>query len=71
MSVIAPADGKYIVQVRESAYRGNAVCHYRLHVGTFPRPLSVYPLGGKPGEEVAFRFLGDPGGEIAKDQIAE
>jgi hypothetical protein len=66
MSVIAPADGKYIVQVRESAYRGNAVCHYRLHVGTFPRPLSVYPLGGKPGEEVAFRFLGDPGGEIAK-----
>lgn len=66
LSIIAPADGKYVVQVRESAYRGNAVSHYRLHVGTFPRPLSVFPLGGRPGEPTAFRFLGDPAGEIAR-----
>jgi hypothetical protein len=64
VSVVAPADGKYVIQVRESAYQGNPGCHYRLHVGTFPRPLAVYPAGGKPGEEVEVRFLGDPAGEI-------
>ena len=36
-SIIAPEDGKYIIQVRESAYSGNGACLYRLHVGNFPR----------------------------------
>ena len=36
-SFIAPADGTYIVQVRDSAYGGDGDCRYRLHVGTFPR----------------------------------
>ncbi len=63
-SIIAPADGTYIVQVRESAYGGNGGCRYRLHVGTFPRPLAVVPAGGKLGEEIEVRFLGDPTGEI-------
>jgi hypothetical protein len=66
LSVVAPADGKYVIQVRESSYQGNPSCHYRLHVGTFPRPTAVFPLGGKPGEEVEVRFLGDPAGEIKK-----
>ena len=66
LSVLAPEDGKYIVQVRESAFRGNNLCHYRLHVGGFPRPTAVLPLGGKPGEEVAFRFIGDPSGELTR-----
>ncbi len=35
-SVIAPEDGKYIIQVRESAYSGNGACLYRVHVGNFP-----------------------------------
>ncbi|MBI1915285.1 MAG: PPC domain-containing protein [Planctomycetes bacterium] len=63
-SIVAPADGTYVVQVRESAYGGNGACMYRLHVGTFPRPLAVVPAGGKAGEEVEVRFLGDPTGEI-------
>jgi Bacterial pre-peptidase C-terminal domain len=63
-SILAPADGTYIVQVRESAYGGNGGCRYRLHVGTFPRPLAVVPAGGKLGEEIEVRFLGDPTGEI-------
>jgi len=63
-SVIAPADGKYVIQVRESAYGGNGNCRYRLHVGTFPRPLAVYPAGGKIGEKTAVRFLGDVAGEL-------
>jgi hypothetical protein len=63
-SVIIPADGTYYVQVRESAYGGNGACHYRLHLGTFPRPTAVVPAGGKPGEEVELTFLGDPAGPI-------
>ena len=61
-SIIVPADGTYVIQVRESAYGGNGGCHYRLHVGTFPRPMAVVPAGGKCGEEVEVTFLGDPAG---------
>ena len=50
---LAPADGKYYVQVRESSYGGDGNCYYRLHVGNFPRPIAVYPAGGKMGEQVA------------------
>jgi hypothetical protein len=62
-SIIAPADGKYVVQVRESSYGGAGNFHYRLHVGTFARPMAVVPAGGKLGEEVEVRFLGDASGE--------
>jgi hypothetical protein len=64
VSTIIPADGTYYVVVRESAYGGNGACNYRLHVGTFPRPLGVLPAGGKLGEEVEVTFLGDAGGEF-------
>ena len=63
-SIIVPADGKYVVQVRESAYGGNGACQYRLHVGTFPRPTAVIPAGGKPGEELEVTFVGDPAGPL-------
>ncbi|MSR32220.1 MAG: peptidase [Gemmataceae bacterium] len=63
-SIVAPADGNYIVQVRESAYAGNGACSYRLHVGSFPRPTAIYPVGGKAGEEVEFTCLGDPIGSF-------
>jgi hypothetical protein len=63
-SVIIPADGTYVVEVRESSYGGNGACSYRLHVGTFPRPTGVLPAGGKPGEEIEVRLLGDPTGEM-------
>ncbi|MEE3368006.1 MAG: pre-peptidase C-terminal domain-containing protein [Planctomycetota bacterium] len=63
-AIVAPEDGKYIIEVRESAYaNGN---NYRLHVGTFPRPTAAYPAGGKMGEEVEVKFLGLPSGELAQ-----
>ncbi len=61
-SIVAPADGKYYIEVRESAYAAGST--YRLHVGTFPRPKVAYPAGGKMGEEVEVRFLGMPSGEL-------
>jgi hypothetical protein len=57
-----PADGTYIIQVRESSYAGGPNGHYRMHVGTFPRPRAVYPAGGKAGDEVKVRFIGDAAG---------
>ena len=62
-SIIAPEDGKYIIQVRESAYAGNGGCLYRLHVGNFPRATAVMPAGGKPGETLTVRWIGDAAGE--------
>jgi hypothetical protein len=62
-SVVAPKDGKYIVQIRESSFGGSGECRYRLHVGRFPRPTAVIPAGGKPGATIDVRWLGDVLGE--------
>ncbi len=58
-SIVAPEDGKYIVQVRDSAYGGNGACRYRVHVGHFPRPVALLPAGGRIGEPTNVKFLGD------------
>ncbi len=62
VSVIAPADGKYRVILRDSTNSGGGACNYLLHLGSHPRPTSVYPLGGMAGETVKFTMLGDAGG---------
>ncbi|MDA7629321.1 PPC domain-containing protein [Akkermansiaceae bacterium] len=63
-SVIIPEDGAYTILVRESAYEGDPRFDYRLHVGDFPRPMSVFPPAGKPGEKIELTFTGDPTGPI-------
>ncbi len=63
-SIIAPEDGDYRILVHEAAYEGSAECIYRLHIGTFPRPKAVFPIGAKPGETREFTFIGDPAGPI-------
>jgi len=63
-AIVAPEDGRYIIEVRESAYGGGN--QYRLHVGTFPRPTAAFPPGGKLGEETEVRFLGLPSGELVQ-----
>ncbi len=65
-SVLAPEDGTFVIQVRETSYGGNDSCLYRLHVGTFPRPLAIFPPGGLAGEEVAVTLIGDAKGPIAR-----
>lgn len=66
-SIIAPADGRYIVQVRDSSYNGDGRAYYFAHIGQFPRPHSVIPSGGKPGENVTLTFLGDVSGPITRE----
>lgn len=59
VSVIAPADGKYTILVRDSSYGGNGAAFYRLHVGTYPRPTAVYPAGGQLGTKQKVTFKGN------------
>ncbi len=51
--------GTYVVGVHEASYGGGGNFYYRLHAGTYPRPTGVYPAGGKPGEEIDVKWLGD------------
>jgi len=65
-SIVVPEDGKYIIEMRDSGYGGNGECRYRLHVGNFPRPMSVFPAGGKAGEALEVTLIGDAIGPTAK-----
>jgi hypothetical protein len=66
ISLIVPADGTYILRLREATYGGNDNCHYRLHIGAFPRPTAVYPLGGKAGETLTLTFFSGATGEFTQ-----
>ena len=66
LSILAPEDGTYVIQVRETSYGGGDNGAYRLHVGSFPRPVAVYPGGGKAGEELEVTFLGDASGPLKR-----
>ena len=46
----APKAGTYRVVIRDSSFSGFDQAFYRLHVGTYPRPVAVVPAGSKPGE---------------------
>ncbi len=67
-SVVAPKAGKYIIEVRESSFGGNDNCQYRLHVGDFPRPMTVLPAGGRPGETIQATIV-DSTGNTWKESI--
>ena len=58
---VAETEGRYCIAVSEATYGGSGDCHYRLHMGQFPRPFAVLPYGGKPGSQTEVRWLGDPG----------
>jgi hypothetical protein len=71
-SVVAPKTGKYTIELRETSYRGDDASTYRLHVGKFPRPSAAFPGGGKRGEEIELKLLGDPLGElVAKAKLPD
>ena len=53
--------GKHQIVVSEAAYGGGGNFYYRLHIGQFPRPLAVSPMGGAPGTDVQLTWLGDSG----------
>jgi hypothetical protein len=42
-----PADGQYLLEVRDVVYRGRWTFVYRLSIGVLPYLASLYPLGGQ------------------------
>lgn len=69
-SFVAEYDGEYVLQIRESSYRGSGNSFYRLHVGSFRRPDVVYPAGGKMGSKVKVRFIEGKTGESFEEEAA-
>lgn len=45
----APAEGKYVILIRDMLYRGTPKSIYRLSMGSLPYKTFVYPAGGKRG----------------------
>jgi len=56
---IAEEAGRHVLAISEAAYGGAGNYRYRIHVGDFPRPLGITPMGGVPGSEVQVTWLGD------------
>jgi hypothetical protein len=57
----APRDGRFVVEVRESTFKGAGAAVYRLRLGEFPAASVVFPAGGRRGTTVAVTPAGGPG----------
>ncbi|MEI7837467.1 MAG: hypothetical protein WCK05_13795, partial [Planctomycetota bacterium] len=53
-----PADGEYVVEIRDSLYRGREDFVYRLTVGELPFITSIFPLGGQAGAKTPVALTG-------------
>ncbi len=64
-----PADGEYLLEIRDSIYRGREDFVYRVDVGQLPFITSIFPLGGRQGEPLAVSARGWnlPGDRIRLD----
>jgi hypothetical protein len=64
LSIVSKYDGYVTVEVSQSMYFP-VTAPYLLHVGTQPFPLAAvtaYPLGGRAGEKLNIKLLGDVAG---------
>ncbi len=52
------ADGQYVLEIRDSLYRGREDFIYRLSIGALPYITDIYPLGGKRGSSMAVQLHG-------------
>jgi len=64
ISFVAPEDGKYILALKDSTNAAPGQGRYLLHVGSFPRPLTIFPAGGQVGEQLKVTYLGDAAGPL-------
>lgn len=55
-SVLAPVDGMYTIEITSAGANADADSQYALHIGNFPRPYSVFPLGVKAGTKTDITF---------------
>ncbi len=69
LSIVAPHDGTYYVEIKQQIFYPPRQAWYRAHIGTFSRPTAIFPAGGQAGTTIEARILGDPTG-VRTDQIA-
>ena len=53
-----PADGHYVVEIKDAIYRGREDFVYRITMGQLPWITSVFPLGGRVGQETPVELRG-------------
>ncbi len=58
LEVNIPADGEYVVEIKDAIYRGREDFVYRLSIGELPFLTSVFPLGGRAGSSTHFEATG-------------
>lgn len=71
LSVIAPEDGEYFIEIAQSIFSSaynSFYQHYLVHIGNFEQPQAVYPAGGPPGKSLDVTLIGDSKGD-RKTQI--
>ncbi len=56
-----PRDGNYFVEVHDARFSKQEQNFYRLKIGAYNYPESVFPLGGRHGETVSFEFTSKTG----------
>ena len=55
---MVPEDGEYVLEVRDSIFRGREDFVYRVTIGELPFVTARYPLGGREGEPLEMALLG-------------
>jgi len=53
-----PKDGEYVIEIRDSIYRGRQDFVYRIAVGELPYVTSIFPLGGPAGAQTTVELKG-------------
>ncbi|MGC9973147.1 MAG: hypothetical protein ABSE56_21430 [Bryobacteraceae bacterium] len=53
-----PGDGEYVLEIRDSIYRGREDFVYRIAVGELPFITGIFPLGGKTGARANLEIKG-------------
>lgn len=55
---VIPADGEYVLEIRDALYRGRDDFVYRITIGDVPFVTSVFPLGGRAGKKTDVTLSG-------------
>jgi hypothetical protein len=65
-----PTAGEYIVEIRDTTYRGGADYAYRLRIGPFAGATSAFPLAVERGRKAEVGFAGPNADALAKVPVA-
>ena len=66
VSIIAPHDGDYFIEIAQSLFSTTSnsfYMQYLANIGKFETPQAIYPAGGPAGKPLDVTLLGDPAGD--------